>query len=385
MTEYVTALMFDHALPDVSVERTEEFAAFKVASAIHGVGPYLGLRVLSGEVAPPEPIAGWLAGQVERNRERLSRMRTELLATLAALDERGFQAMPIKGGALLLESVESVNWRTFADLDLLVVGASERLQDLDLSLAHAGYCFDGASWKHRSYTACAPGPPLVIGDGEHPDNPRDIEVHESVIEMFRGFTWDLTSQLQADTSEIAGWPVPSDRAMALHLAVHASISVLEGTAKAINLIDLVRAVGRVGPMPVYLATRDAGLNRHARFVYPAVALAARETGDAGCDELRSMLAPHVTTRMAEWTDRVSLFHVSWAGRHDRAAFDRQGLWARSRRDRARMIRHTVLPSPAVLASEHAEGSGLFAAINGYELHYRRLATRLISAARTRLR
>jgi hypothetical protein len=216
----------------------------------------------------------------------------------------------------------------------------------------------------------------VIGDGEHPDNPRDVEVHSAIVEMFRGFAWDLTPHVLADTSTRDGRPVPSDRAMALHLAVHASISALEGTARAINLIDLARAVGRVGPMPVFLVTRDAGLNRHARFVYPAAALAARETGDAGCDELRQMLEPFVSPAMVTWVTNVSLYHVSWAGRHDRATFDRHAIWAHSGAERARMLAHTLLPTPAILASDDGAGTGPVAVVKGYGRHYRRLAGRL---------
>ena|GEM_PF-5921629 len=380
-TDYLTALAFDRTLPQAGSDHPEWLAAIKDASGIHGLGAYLGLRVIAGEIDVPEPIANWLTGQVERNRERLTRLRTEMLATLAALNERGFAAMPVKGGALLLDSVESVLWRSYADIDLLVPGGNERELDLHLALAHAGYCLAGESWKHRHYRACAPGPPLVIGDGEHPDNPRDVEVHEAVIEMFRGFAWNLTPQLLADPVERAGWPAPLDRAMALHLAVHASISALEGTSRAINLIDLARAIGRVGPMPVYLATRDAGLRRHARFLYPAVALAARETGDPECESLRELLEPHVPHPMVNWAASVSLYHVSWAGRHDRGALDRHAIWAHTRRDRARMLAHTLLPSPAVLASEGDAGSGIADVIVGYGQHYRRLGGRIRSRVR----
>ena len=375
-TEYLTALAFDRALPDAVIDHPDWFAAAKEASAIHGLGSYLGLRVESGEITLPDPLSSWLVEQVVRNRERLTRMRSELLETLAALEGRGFRAMPIKGGALLLESVDAVLWRPFADLDVLVPNAGGRIQDLNLALAHAGYCLDGVSWKHRQYTACAPGPPLVTGDGEHPDNPRDIEVHDAVVEMFRGFDWDLTPYLLADAIERDGWSVPSERAMALHLAVHASVSALEGTARAINLIDLACAIGRAGVMPIYLATLDAGLNRHARFVYPAVALTARETGDSACDELRQMLASSVPAAMVAWAETVSLFHISWAGRHDRPAFDRHALWAYSRAEKARMLAHTLLPSPSIIASDDGAGAGPVAIVKGYGRHYRRLARRL---------
>jgi hypothetical protein len=216
----------------------------------------------------------------------------------------------------------------------------------------------------------------VIGDGEHPDNPRDVEVHDAVVEMFRGFAWDLTPYLLADRIERDGRRVPSDRAMALHLAVHASISALEGTARAINLIDLSRAVQQAGTMPIYLAARDAGLRQHARFVYPAIALAARETGDTGCAELREMLSLHVPAAMTEWAATVSLYHVSWAGRHDRPALDRHAIWARTRTERARMLTHTLLPAPSILASEEGAGSSPVEVVKGYGRHYRRLARRV---------
>ncbi|HEX5164579.1 MAG TPA: nucleotidyltransferase family protein [Thermomicrobiales bacterium] len=376
-TEYVTALALDGPHDGAWIDQPRGFEALKEASSIHGVGPLLGLRVEAGEIAPPDPLASWLVEQVSRNRTRLTRMRAELLETLAALAERGFVAMPLKGGALLLESVERVVWRTFADLDLLVLDTADRRQDLDLALAHAGYCLGGVSWKHRSYSACAPGPPLVIGDGEHPDNPRDVEVHAAVVEMFRGFRWDLTPLLLREPGERAGRQVPSDAALALHLAIHASVSILEGTAKAINLIDLARAIELVGPMPLYLAARDAGLATHARFLYPAAALTARETHNPNCLALSDMLRPWVTAQMAGWAEAVSLYHISWAGRDDRSALDRYGLWARSRAERARMLATTLLPAPSVLASENLGGTGPISVAKGYGRHYRRLASRII--------
>jgi hypothetical protein len=379
-TDYVTALAFDQQPEGPASEQIGWFDSVKVASAIHGLGPLLGLRVEAGETAPPESFAGWLVEQVSRNRLRLERMRAELLETLAALAERGFSVMPLKGGALLLDSVESVAWRTFADLDLLVPDGRDRRQDLDLALAHAGYCLDSVSWKHRSYSTCAPGPPLVIGDGEHPNNPRDVEIHMDVVEMFRGFRWDLTPYLLRGSGEQAGWQVPSDAAMALHLAVHASVSILEGTAKAINLIDLARAIERAGSMPLYLATRDAGPLAHARFVYPAVALAARETHEPACVTLGDMLGPWVSERMIAWVADVSLFHISWAGRNDRPAMDRYGLWARGRAERIRMLSGTLLPTPAVLASDGSPGTGPVAVARRYSRHYRKLASRVRQSA-----
>jgi hypothetical protein len=377
-TDYVLGLAFGRPVPDPASIDDDWLAAFREASGIHGLGPYLGLRVTAGEIAPPAPISTWLVEQVERNRARLRRMRAELDVTLDSLRRSGIEAIPLKGAAMLACDVDGLVWRSIGDLDLLVRDVHER--ELDLAVAHAGYCLAAASWKHRRYAPCASGAPLVLNDGEHPDNPRDLEVHADVVEMFRGFRWDLTPWLAGALAEGGGYQVPNDQAMTLHLAVHASISILEGTARAIQLIDLVRAVGRSGTDTLLQVVNATGADTHARFVYPAVALAARETSDPSCACLAGQLAPHVAPAMRDWIAAVSLYHVSWAGRHDRVALDRHAIWARSRADRARMLRHTLLPSPAVLASETTSFTGVAGAVRAYRRHYARLARR--ATART---
>ena len=48
-TDYVTTLAFDRHLKWPTAERSGWFEAIKVASAIHGVGPLLGLKIEAGE------------------------------------------------------------------------------------------------------------------------------------------------------------------------------------------------------------------------------------------------------------------------------------------------------------------------------------------------
>ena len=66
-TDYLTALMFDRPVPAAPVDDAAWTAGFKEASAIHGAGAFLGSRVVAEEIAPPEPLATWLAGQVLGN------------------------------------------------------------------------------------------------------------------------------------------------------------------------------------------------------------------------------------------------------------------------------------------------------------------------------
>lgn len=379
-TAYLTALAFDQPVPDVPHTDDDWLAACREVAGIHGIGPFLGLRVLAGEIVVPEPLAGWLAGQVQRNRERLTRLRSDLTETLAALRAAGIVTAPLKGAAMLLDGVEPVVWRSMGDLDLLVLGASER--SLDLALAHAGYCLQSASWKHRRYGACAPGPPFVLNDGEHPDNPRDVEVHEAVVEMFRGFRWDLTSFLVAGRSPENGLIVLDPDAMALHLAVHASLSVLDGQARAIQMIDLARAIAGIDPSRLVAAARAAGIDEHARFIYPGVALSARETGSAWCMAAVGELEPFVTQAMVDWVRQLDLYDVSYPALADGPQTDRFAIWTDSPVERAALLLHRIAPSPATLAGHAHSSSGSLPV--RYLRHYRHLTRRTLAlAARSR--
>jgi hypothetical protein len=350
--------------------------AFRQASSIHRVGPLLGLRVECGRLRIDPELDEWLLEQARRNRARLSIMQREMETTFAALRSECIESMPLKGAAMLLraDTPEELAWRPAADIDLLVTSISDRA--LDLSLADAGYCLRAASWKHRTYGPCRPAPPTEFADGEHPDIPFEVETHAAVVEMFRGFRWDLTPYLLSESLVAGNTRLPNDRAMGLHLAVHASMSLLEGQGRAIQLVDLARALHDVEPAWLIGVVRDAGLREHARFVYPAVALAARETGEAVCEEVAAALRWYVPERMVAWLASVSLYDASWLARDERATLDRLGIWAHSAFERARMLGHTLVPTPAELGSSQADGTGLLAVLDAYRRHYGVLISRV---------
>jgi hypothetical protein len=220
---------------------------------------------------------------------------------------------------------------------------------------------------------------LILNDGEHPENPIDVEVHDRVVEMFRGFQWDLSPILETAplATAISGLLAPNPGAISLHAAVHTTVALLHGTARAIQLIDLARSLEISGTAPVIEAVRDAGIERHARFVYPSIAFTARETGSLPCVTIRDLLAPFVPEAMRAWTATASLTNVSWSNRRDRASFDRSAVWSISPTDRARMLSYTLLPQPAWIADIDG-GLGGPAAIPGrYARHYYQLLRRVI--------
>lgn len=375
VTQAGADLVFRRVPVEIDATTPPEFAiAMRQLFLVHGVGPLLGLRVETGEQIGDAACSGWLRDELNFNRLRLGRVRQRLDTLLACCARAGIEAIPLKGGALLLEGVEALAWRTIGDIDLLVKGGSTR--DWDLAVAHAGYCFMRTCWKHREYSYCEEQPwsPDVL-DGSR-DYPISLELHPAVAEFFRGARWDITQIVRSGLVNRGGVCVPGDLAMALHLAVHASVSMLEGHGRMIHIVDLDRALQRVSADAFLRAMQPGPLRHTARFVYPAVTLVARETGNGVAAEISTALRGDVAPGMATWADSVALYDVSYLGRFDRRPLDRAALWAVAPGDRARMLAATAAPSPAVLASQHFEGEGLAALARWYPRYYGGLLRRV---------
>ncbi|CAN5600447.1 hypothetical protein BH24CHL1_BH24CHL1_03940 [soil metagenome] len=348
----------------------------RLACGIHGIAPFFGTQVRSGTVSFGDELDAWFVGQSEHNRRRLTLMRDELYVTLDAFKRAGIEIIPLKGSAMILDDLDTIAWRPMADLDVLVSDPDKR--QVDLAFAHAGYCLHGQSWKHRQYGPCDAGDRPLFTDSEHPGNPRNIESHPAVAEMFRGFRWDITPWIMNNLHQVDGVSIPTDRAMSLHLAVHLSVSILEATTRMIHILDFARVVDQAGGVSgIRQAVEKSGIEQHARFIYPAVALAAQWTAHSHLQAYEKELRPHVSPALPPWLARVDFHDISWAGREDRGVLDRVGLWARSPAERLRMLSSTILPSPALLASAGYSGSGPLAAISWYPKHYRHLMRRIL--------
>lgn len=164
--------------------------------------------------------------------------------------------------------------------------------------------------------------------------------------------------------------------MALHLTVHASIAALESTGRMIQIVDLSRVFARYGVSSVRTAVMKSGPDRYARFVYPALALAARWSGDAGAATLAAELVPYLPPRMEEWISTASFYDLSWDSQRERPVLDRLDLWARSRLERTRMLAATLALSPGQLAGAGYSGGSPRELAVWYLQHYQHLARRL---------
>jgi hypothetical protein len=232
--------------------------------------------------------------------------------------------MPLKGAILATRSGADPFRRPMADLDLLV-----RPGDLEVAratLIGVGYRRRPDRTRRPTHdTFEKPGNEAVISvDGEDPDNPRRIELHTEVRRHLWGWVDDddLTEHLWAEAvnATVLGEPaiLPSNRAFAAHLAIHATSDLLVGRGRLIQWLDLAEVTGQEVTGQELAGQELAGDDLtgddlagapHPRLVLPAVRLAVRRLpgrfppgGPAGLDRLEAV----VPDRLARWARRVPL-------------------------------------------------------------------------------
>ena len=239
----------------------------------HGLAPHLA-RALPGspvaDAAQPATL-DWLAGQADLNGRRIRRMHDELAAILAAAAVAGVEVMPLKGAILTTLPGADPGRRPMADLDLLVRPV-DRLR-MSVVLEGLGYRREPGDAPHPTHDVFLdPGGSRTPHPGEHPDDPRRIEVHVEVKRHLWGWATDddLTETLWsgARPGQVLGQPatLPEPRALLAHLAIHATSDLLVGRGRLVQWLDL-------GAL-AFGSAALAGMP-HPRLAYPSLRLAQR--------------------------------------------------------------------------------------------------------------
>ena len=280
-----------------------DWVLLQLAMLMQGVGPLLfwhwkEQRIL--DQLPPQ-IQNWLVQQYELNSQRMNRMQEELLLILLLTNKAGMRVMPLKGSWLAWHSYQQPGLRPMADLDLLIDSQDrERLYPILESL---GYVFEPAdSNVHSQHMVFKrPGSKVVSLEGEHPDNPRPVEVHWQL----RKGVWgdlsqcDLTESMWVNAQQVEWCGVqiwrPEPSALAEYIAAHAIFHLLFYTGRLIQWVDLAYAANEIESCsPMYPNLFYAGLRITER------ALPTYLEQDAG---IYSKLAH---PRIVRWADDVPL-------------------------------------------------------------------------------
>ena len=290
-------------------------AAARRLMTAHGVAAFLARDATAARVMAvlPEDVQAWLADQAEANRARVDRLQEELAAVLRSLAAAGVPTMPLKGALLWARPGGDPYRRPMADLDLLVRPTDRGAART--ALTSLGYLRDESRHRRPTHdTFVLPGNErLVTLDGEHPDNPRRIELHVEVKRHL--WAWvdddDLTELLWTGSrpSTIVGEPaiVPTDLALLGHLSIHATSDLLLARGRLIQLVDTAEVAAAIA------SSGDTGERLedlpHPRLVLPSLVLATRllpkRTAPVGPDGLARLVA-RVPVRLARWAARVAL-------------------------------------------------------------------------------
>ncbi len=295
-----------------------------------------------------------LTDAVSRCRARDRRLRAEAERLGRALDDQGLRWRFLKGAWLAPRCYPEPDCRPRADIDLWVAPADR--PRAESTLAGLGYQPESRSWKHRRWLQPGNRRP-VDWRGEHPDNPRPVELHPRVVESFRGIDFDL-SPVRAAEPETEAWVAGVDEAtwqLAL-LAAHATVDVLSRRLRGIQLLDLQRLAARIDPAGWQALAALAGRPGQARFLWPAMALAERYGEIRAPVGWLEVLSMQTSPALRAWLADSDLDALGRFGRGDRRRelLEIPRIWPESAGERRLLWRAVLWPSRWQLADRHPQ-------------------------------
>jgi hypothetical protein len=336
---------------DVAGWDDEAWEAARWAIQVHGIGPLLD-RALeqrpNAEALHPR-LRAYLADQRRLSGERVRLLLQDLGELLTACDTAGIALLPMKGSLLATLYYPEPGLRPMNDLDLLV-RPDDEARTLRV-LAGLGYRSIARTLKHITIARPEHQGPIVSYTGEHPANPRSIDLHTRVHEFFWGIRYDLTDDVWADSDPglLLGAPARLFRPVALlhHLAAHATGDLIVRRIRLLHLLDIALVAPLVDAAGWERIVTQAQACHEERMLYPALAMTNRYypvVPAAVLRELRGGVAPELLRHL----DSVGLVDVSFSNVTPSTLTEKL-RWFRPGWERVRAMRYAVLPDPGDLA------------------------------------
>lgn len=322
---------------------------------VHGIAPLLHQRLhpLPAWAQLPEPMQGWLREQHHLNRERLVRMMAELREVLQAAHDASIPLVPLKGSALVFHHYSDPALRPMADLDLLLRPQDEAA--LARLLDRLGYALTEATPRHRSYERRGPIQPLVT-HGEHPDNPRGLELHTEVREAFWGIRYDVTEEMWAGEQASFGGAMARlapPVALMQHLLIHASTDIIAGKARLVRLYDVALLGARLSETEWEVLLAAAHRRGEERLLFGPLLLTQRYLAFSPPAAVMETLERGTPAPLRAFLGRATLSYLSFCNPLSLTLRERL-CWHRAGRERLSAILYRLFPPPEEIRQLHPD-------------------------------
>ncbi len=335
-----------------------EWGEARRATLVHGVAPLLAQRLegTAGWLALAPELREYCAGQRALNRQRLSLMIADLAAILRAAADIGVAVLPLKGIVLATQFYREPGLRPMADIDLLV--RAEQAERMGAALGRVGLGLVEETPRHRAYLR--DGSAVVAWDGEHPDNPRGVEVHSSVGERLRAIRYDITAAMWSGTTpgSYAGalGLTPAPDALLQHLLIHTCHNMVNRRLRLIQLYDIALVAPQVAPAAWRAMAERAISAGEARLLYAPLALAEATFGPLAPGEIRDQLAPATPPALRRLLARATPSELSLCARGEASPAFRLA-WYRPGREQLGALLRVALPATAELRQCYPSRTG----------------------------
>jgi len=289
-----------------------------------------------------QAISSSLASLAVLCRTRTLRMLDAAAELIAALQTEGLEVLPFKGALLAPLYYRDPSLRPLADLDLLVhekdlragIGVMERL----------GYRYYSRSDEDVVYLRGERKPNVW-----HPDNVHPVEMHFRLREEYAGLVYDLTGAMWASAVKQRYWnevqaETPSGPMLLHHLCAHTTSDLLIQRGKLMEIGDIQLVASHISGSEwrTFLESIPA---HSARFVYPALAVTERYAPGAIPESVFAALRAHLSPRLREWSDGVTLAEASESNPRPRSGIglDMARRLTQSPGERIRMWLRSLFP------------------------------------------
>jgi len=327
-----------------------DWEAARWAVQVHGIGPLLDRAAgrWPDAAALHPTLRSYLADQRRLSGERVALLLHDLAEILRACEQEQIAAIPLKGSLLATLYYTEPGLRPMNDLDLLVRPADE--QRMLRLLARLRYQPLARSQKHVLLARPESHGPVVSFTGEHPDNPRSLDLHTRLAEYFWGIKYDLTEEAWADSVsgrlQGAEARVLGPAALMHHLAIHASSDALARRLRLLHLADIALVADKIDQADWDRIVAGAQRRGEQRLVYPVLMLTSRYYPAVPAAVLRA-LRSGVPQALLQQLDSTSLDQLSFCNPAPTTPAEKL-RWFRPGYEQARALRHMLLPNPGEL-------------------------------------